>query len=366
MTNQPLVILSVDVDNDVSKAGVKTPIVGRQATLEAATKLALTSPEDTDVNAIFGAIKQFDQLKIQGLEDVEIAVVAGSVNGGVEADLNLRREVSQIVSQLKPAGVIFVSDGGDDERVIPIVQSLVPLYSVQRVTVQYSKGVEETYRVLASYIKKGFTEPRFIKYTLGVPGILILASAILAIVGLPQLTSYAVYVIALIVGAIMTIRGFKIPEIVENDWNREPIFFIGRMVSAVVLLVAIITDVEIVQSSPNSVSAGLSLIIHDTLDYYILAVVIYFSSIIATSYMESRPHFWKDVTAIAFVLSMRPAVFSIVNTILTDITSIAAVEQFLIKMFSAMVLTVSVAILSLWTEKWIQTKFFGSKNQIKE
>lgn len=356
-----IVVLAVDVDDDVSKSGAKTPIIGRADVLDVATRLALLTPEDTDVNALFGAIRQFDLLKAQGVENVEIAVVSGSAAGGVEADLKIRREVLELKEKLNPAGVVFVSDGGEDERVIPIIQSLLPLFSVQRVTVQYSKGIEETYRVLASYIKKGFTEPRFIKYTLGIPGLLIIASAALALAGLSSYVYYAFYAIGLVVGIIMVIRGFSIPETIEAEWEKQPIYFIGRVVSIIVLVVAVLTDIEIALSHVNA-KDSVSLIIKGTFDYYVLALTIYFSSIVATTYLEGNPRFWKEVTAVTLLLSLRPAVFYIINNLLVTVPTIGTVEGFLTLMFSATLLTILVAVLSLRLEKWINTKFFQTSS----
>jgi len=328
--------------------------------LEAATKLALITPEDTDVNALFGAIRQLDLLKAQGVENVEIAVVSGSVKGGVEADLNIRREVIELKENLNPSGVVFVSDGGEDERVIPIIQSLLPLFSVQRITVQYSKGIEENYRVLASYIKKGLTEPRFIKYTLGIPGLLIIASTALALAGLSAYVYYAFYTIGLVIGIIMTIRGFNIPDVIETEWEKQPIYLIGRIVSIIVLVVAVFTDIEIIFSHVN-VTQSVSLIVKGTFDYYVLALIIYFSSIVATTYLEGKPHFWKEVTAITLLLSLRPAVFYILNNLLVGVPTIGVVEGFIILMVSATLLTILIAALALRFEKWINAKFFTDK-----
>src|SRR5579875_484166 len=362
LMQEKIVVLAVDIDDDVSKSGVKTPIFGRDNVLDVATKLALITPEDTDVNALFGAIKQLDLLRSQGVENAEIAVVSGSVKGGVEADLNIRREVLEANERLTPSGVVFVSDGGDDERVIPIIQSLLPLFSIQRVTVQYSKGIEENYRVLASYIRKGLTEPRFIKYTLGIPGLLIIASTALAIAGLSAYVDYAFYAIGLVIGIIMTIRGFNVPEVIEEEWEKQPIYFIGRVVSLIVLVVAVFTDVEIVLSHVNP-AESVSLIIKGTFDYYVLALIIYFSSIVATTYLEGAPRFWKEVTGATLLLSLRPAVFYILTNLIGGTVTIGAVEGFLILMFSATLLTILMAVLSLRLEKWVNTKFFSGQAQ---
>ncbi|MEM0120078.1 MAG: DUF373 family protein [Thermoprotei archaeon] len=359
---EKIVVLAVDIDDDVSKTGIKTPIIGRENVMDAAIKLALTTPEDTDANALFGALKQLDLLKLQGAVDADIVVVSGSVRGGVEADLNIRRQVLEVKEKLNPSGVVFVSDGGDDERVIPIIQSLLPLFSVQRVTVQYSKGIEENYRILASYIKKGFTEPRFVKYTLGIPGLLIIASTALAIAGLSAYVYYAFYAIGLVIGIIMTIRGFNVPEIIEDEWEKQPIYFIGRVISVIVLVVAVFTDIEIALSHVNP-AESVSLIIRGTYDYYVVALIVYFSSLVATSYLDGTPHFWKEVTGATLLLSLRPAIFYILTNLLGGTITIGAVEGFLVLMFSATLLTILVAVLSLRFEKWVNTKFFSNQAQ---
>ena len=58
-----LLVICVDRDNDVGeKTGLETPVVGRNACIEAAQKLALEDPEDADSNAIFSAIKTYEDL----------------------------------------------------------------------------------------------------------------------------------------------------------------------------------------------------------------------------------------------------------------------------------------------------------------
>ena len=53
-----LLVICVDRDNDVGeKAGIITPVIGRDKCIEAAQRLALEDPEDADSNSIFSAIK---------------------------------------------------------------------------------------------------------------------------------------------------------------------------------------------------------------------------------------------------------------------------------------------------------------------
>ena len=49
-----LLVICVDRDDDVGrKAGITTPVVGRDSCINAAQRLALEDPEDADSNSIF-------------------------------------------------------------------------------------------------------------------------------------------------------------------------------------------------------------------------------------------------------------------------------------------------------------------------
>ncbi|MGB9756847.1 MAG: DUF373 family protein, partial [Candidatus Bathyarchaeales archaeon] len=62
-----ILILCVDRDGDLgTKAGVKTPVVGREQNLNAAVALALKDPEESDANAMFEAVRVYDRLKSEG------------------------------------------------------------------------------------------------------------------------------------------------------------------------------------------------------------------------------------------------------------------------------------------------------------
>jgi putative membrane protein len=353
MQRQRILVLVIDIDDDVSKTGMTTPIIGRENVFGAATSLALITPEDTDVNAIFGAVKQFDKLRKEGYENAEIALVSGSVNGGIEADMKIHEEVTKLISDLGCTSVVFVSDGGDDERIIPIIQSVVPIISVSRVVVQYSKNIEETYRVLALYIRKGLTEPRWVKYTLGIPGIIIVAVSVLAIFGFAR---YVALFAASILGLAMIARGFSVPELIKRSWDKEPILFVGTVISVFIVVAAIVTDFAISQSYLGNYQAAASLMVKDTFDYYIVAMTVYFSAAIVNSYLNESYRFWRDVTAITLVLSIRPSLFYLINEVVNNAGSIVTVENFLIKAFSSLAVTAGVGILAFRFERWVKER----------
>jgi hypothetical protein len=65
-TQKRILILCVDRDGDIEvKAGIKTPVLGRTANLDAAVSLALHDPEEPDANAMFEAVRLYDRLQAE-------------------------------------------------------------------------------------------------------------------------------------------------------------------------------------------------------------------------------------------------------------------------------------------------------------
>src|ERR671924_1088139 len=122
-THSKILVLCVDRDDDIgSKGGIETPIVGRDTCINAGIRLAIEDPEDPDANAIFGAVKTYEELVSKGY-DSEVALVAGKFNRGIEADEKISLEVKGILEKYRADGAVIVSDGEDDETVLPVIQS---------------------------------------------------------------------------------------------------------------------------------------------------------------------------------------------------------------------------------------------------
>ncbi len=137
--------------------------------MSAATSLAVADPEEADANALFAAVKEYDKLRSQEV-DCEVAAVCGLEETGFKADRKIRREVEAILSSQQYSGIVLISDGAEDELIIPILQNLKPIVSVRRVVVKHSQSVEENYMLLARYLRMLVFEPRYSKWTIGVPG----------------------------------------------------------------------------------------------------------------------------------------------------------------------------------------------------
>ncbi|MDH5754549.1 MAG: DUF373 family protein, partial [Candidatus Bathyarchaeota archaeon] len=142
-----ILILCVDRDGDLGvKAGVNTPVVGREENLNAAVALALRDPEEPDANAMFEAIRIYDRLQSESKpeEIFEIATISGSELGGVGADRKIVTELSELLDSFSASEVILVTDGYSDEAVLPLIESRVPVSSVRRIVVKHSESIEET------------------------------------------------------------------------------------------------------------------------------------------------------------------------------------------------------------------------------
>jgi len=237
---EKFLVLCVDRDDDLgTKAKVTSPVVGRDAALTAATKLALADPEEADANAIFAAVKKYDEL-VRAKTPCEVAVVCGEVNRGFEADRKLGRQITSLLSGSAYSGVVLVSDGGDDEQVVPIIQSIKPIVSVERVAVKHSESVEETYQVLGKYLRMLVFDPHYSKYALGVPGLIFVLVGILIAVGQ---TAVAALVTLLVLGGAFLVRGFGVDRTVAGMLQRGPTGYI-RLFSLVAGVIVVIAGID--------------------------------------------------------------------------------------------------------------------------
>jgi len=218
-----LLILCVDRDGDIGvKTEEKTPVLGREKNLEAAISLALRDPEEPDANAMFEALRVYDQLNKQGQphEKFQIATISGSQILGVEADRKLVRELNSILEIFPANNVVLVTDGYADEAVLPLVESRVPVTSVRRVIVKHSESIEETAALFGKYLKMLIDNPRYSRIALGVPGLMLI---ILAIMYLGGWIYYTWIALLMVLGAILFVKGFRVDKatVYFVRWIRE-------------------------------------------------------------------------------------------------------------------------------------------------
>jgi len=320
-----LLVLYVDRDGDISYVtGLATPIIGRDKNFKAATDFILKMPDDADANALFAAIKLYDELVRDGIE-CEIATVAGVREGGVKADMKIASEVDKILEGFNADGIIFVSDGASDERVIPILQARVPIVSINRVLVKQVRGIEDTYSLFIRYWKTLVENPRYSLYLLGLPGIFFVALAILVSVGYAH---YAGIALLFIIGMTLLVKGFSLDKKLSQSWSAAPILFFGSLVSIIVLVVAFYlggaaiasavakdpslasmlklgTLVGIFLLNPKNFTPGSITFDVTTVDLIIVAIVIVLAGRSLHKHLAGRQKVWYDIASAVFCILLR-------------------------------------------------------------
>lgn len=172
-------VLCIDRDNDLyEKAKITGPVVGREANLSAATKLALADPTETDANTIFRAINIFDTISADG--DAQIATLTGSQSLGYKADKEVAGQLERVLSEFPSDSCIFVSDGASDEQIMPIIRSRLKIDSVEIVVMRQARDLESTYFVVLEKLK----EPHYARLIFGIPALLLLLFAVSRYLGL--------------------------------------------------------------------------------------------------------------------------------------------------------------------------------------
>ncbi|MEM4389648.1 MAG: DUF373 family protein [Candidatus Micrarchaeia archaeon] len=196
-----ILVLCIDRDNDLGeKAGVHGPVIGRAANLEAATRLALADPEDTDANSIFEGIKIFDSLAKTG--EAQIATLTGHRALGYRADREISRQLERVLSEFPASSCVFVSDGADDEEVVPIISSRLRIESTRLVVMRQAKELEKTYFLLLEKLR----EPYYARIILGIPALVLIAFA------LSDMLGFGWKPVAVAIGLYLLAKGFGFEE----------------------------------------------------------------------------------------------------------------------------------------------------------
>ena len=209
-----ILVLTVDRDNDLgNKTSIRGPVIGRRQVLTAALKLGIADPEESDTNAILGALRQHDTLKESNSEEdeVEVAILTGDEKVGMRSDRAIAAQLEEVVAAFQPDEAILVTDGAEDESVLPIIQSQVRINHVEKIIVKQSKGIEGTYY----YIVKALEDPKW-RGKIMIPFGLVLAIIGLGIM-LPDTTGdFVIGALPLAIGLYIFSKGAGIESTVNR------------------------------------------------------------------------------------------------------------------------------------------------------
>jgi len=327
-------VLCVDRDDDLGvKAGIETPVLGREKNIKAAVSLALRDPEEPDANAIFEAVRIFDRLtetvKREGGE-CQIATIAGSELGGVGADRKLVSEFNEVLKTFPATDIVLVVDGFTDEAILPLIQSRVPVTSVRRITVRHSQSIEETAWLFSRYLKMIFETPRYSRIILGLPGILLIVIGILTIFNMLVYTWIAFLVV---LGFFLVMKGFGLDKALKSFyiWVKEytpppfPVQIAGFSAVAGVLLVGIgfyqglsQTSIEIssLQNPPLILSEWIALLpklvgwfIAHSITLVVIGICVLLSGRAIRWFFERDNRLWRTIVVVVVIAWSSPVFY---------------------------------------------------------
>jgi putative membrane protein len=249
-----LLVLCVDLDDDLGrKTDFETPVVGRDAVEEAAVALANADPEDSDVNVCFQGVHLHDEIDADR-ESVEVAVVTGTAKADVSANRTVGDEVDTVLASLSTSEdvrALVVTDGAQDESVLPVIRSRVPIDGVRRVVVRQAQDLESMYytfkRVLADPETRG---------TILIPlGILLLIYPVAIIAEQLDFPGSTLGIISALLGLYVLFRGLGLEEAIDDLVERVRVaLFAGRVqlvtsvVGAALVAVGAVGGVEAVDA----------------------------------------------------------------------------------------------------------------------
>jgi len=326
-----LLVICVDRDNDVGKkAGISTPVVGRNACIEAAQRLALEDPEDADSNAIFSAIKTYEDLVSSGYK-AQVITVAGVESRSVQGDEKIASEIKLVLKKFPADGAVIVSDGEDDEMVIPIIQNVIPIVSVQRVVMKVSRTIEHSYALFGKFLKMVVYDPRYSKFFLGVPGILLLIG------GIGVLTGYTAEIFAVLVGILggaFLIRAFDIDKAWSNWAKPTPEGFIRlfTLITGLILIAGSIpAGITNVGAENLPADLGIFNIITDKIvigqfvsgmvPFLWIGVGTIFVGILFNNWLNRKLRHISDILRVIVLVSLYPTVYQFTNILIYEESS---------------------------------------------
>jgi putative membrane protein len=198
-------VLCVDRDNDLGKkADIEGPVIGRKAMLSASMRLAIADPEESDANCMFAAVRKFDELR-KDFEKLEVACLTGYDKGGFKSDKRINEQLDIVLEKFPAEGFVLVTDGAEDDQVIPILQSRAKIVSKEVIIIKQAHEVESTYYT----IKEALKDPFLARIVFGIPGLILLLFVALGAMSLK--------IIALVLGAYLLLKGLGLEDIIVSQ-----------------------------------------------------------------------------------------------------------------------------------------------------
>jgi putative membrane protein len=313
-----LIVLCIDLDDDLGrKTSIETPVVGRQQVEAAAVTLATADPEDSDVNVLFQGLAEYDRLQRDTAvtDSVAVAAITGTAGRDVAANRAIGAELDEVLARLAPtttSQAILITDGAQDESMVPIVRSRMPIDGVRRVVVRQAEDLESIYYTIKQVI--GDPETRG---TVLVPlGMLLLLYPLLTIATLFDIRGSVVLgVISAVIGLYTLSRGLGLQErLVTLAQRSRGVLYEGRITlltyvaAAALVLVGgvrgtglVTTTMELLEAP--SIAVLTAAFAHGAIRWLVAAAVVISVGRITDEYLRGRFR-WRILNAPVYVVAI--------------------------------------------------------------
>ena len=313
-----LLVLPVDLDDDLGrKTGFSTPVIGRDDVEAAAVELATADPEDSDLNVLFPAVHTYDELVADETvnEEVAVAAVTGVDGGDVQANRAVGAEVDTVLAALstgEDVRAIVITDGAQDESVLPVIRSRVPLNGVRRVVVRQAQDLESIYYTM----KQVLADPET-RGTILVPlGVLLLIYPFSVIAGILEIPGAVVLgLVSALLGLYTLFRGLGLERAVDSAAERvRNSLYAGRVtiITYVVALALLVVGgvqgletLETVESTAGSLQpeAQVAVFVHAAVRWAAAAGVTSSMGQVTDEYLSDRFR-WRYLNAPFYVVAI--------------------------------------------------------------
>jgi putative membrane protein len=173
----------------------------------------------------------------------------------------------------------------------------MPIISIKRVVIKHSGRLEESYAVLGRYIRMLITDPRYSKFSLGVPGLLFLIIGLLSVFNLLQL---AIQVVLIILGIALIVWGFDLVKYITSIRKMKKMSSYIRFFSIIATLLVISVAFYqgfYVSIGKESIPLFMSTFLEKSLPLTWIGLSIYLGYSLVFNWVRKSIRIWRDIFA---------------------------------------------------------------------
>ncbi|HMK45194.1 MAG TPA: DUF373 family protein, partial [Methanocella sp.] len=266
-----------------------------------------------------------DELKSEGL-DVEIVCIAGHRELGIKADMSIAAQLDDLLLKIPADKAILVSDGAEDESVLPILQSRVRVESVKRIVVKQAQNLESTYYI----IKELINDPKVARVVFIPAGLTFLVFAIATWIDKENSFKLAMIAIALMIGGYLLYKGFGLDDLFDTfthnlrtSFQEAKLTFVTYLISLVLTIIAFIQGSLAMLDESNKLVYLNNIVLaavffQAAIGWFVIALMAIVIGWIIDAYTEESETLYKYLATPFFLIAMGILIWGSASYILNN------------------------------------------------